>query len=168
MGQAITSKQYFRTLTIIFYALIVGQIMMIAVAFISPYLYEKIITDTKEQMYITLGVSFICVFGFSVGRAIFKNKLKRLSQQEDLAEKMHKYMSLNITKYAIFEGCSFCAAIAALLTGETILLTFSILMLMLVFIDRPSNYKAIKDLQLSAEEGQKIQNPGEVICFTQE
>ena len=168
MGQPITSKQYFRTLTIIFYALIVGQIMMIAVAFISPYLYEKIITDTKEQMYITLGVSFISVFGFSVSRAIFKNKLKRLSQQGDLAEKMHKYMSLNIAKYAIFEGCSFCAAIAALLTGETILLTFSILMLMLVFVDRPSNYKAIKDLQLSAEEAQKIQNSGEIICFTQE
>jgi len=168
MGQPITSKQYFRTLTIIFYALIVGQIMMIAVAFFSPYFMGEVIANAKEQMYITLGVSFICVLGFSVSRAIFKNKLKRLSQQENLAEKMHKYLSLNITKYAIFEGCSFCAAIATLLTGETILLTFSILMLMLVFVDRPSNYKAIKDLQLSREDAQKIQNPEEIISFMQD
>ena len=165
MKQPITSKQYFKALTILFYALIVGQVMMIIIAFFSPYFFEKFIFSAKEQMYLALLVSFVCVLGFSSAIAIFKNNLKRLSQKENLIEKMQKYRTLIVIKYAILEGCSFCAAIVTLLTGETILLTFSILMLMLVFIDKPSNYKAIKDLQLSGEDAQKIQNPEEIISF---
>ena len=165
MKQQVTSKQYFKTLTILFYALIIGQIIMIGIAFLSPFFLEKTIVTAKLQMYIILLVSFICIFGFSSVRAVFKNKLKQLSQKKDLVEKMQKYQNLTIAKYATLEGCSFCAAIATFLTGDTILLTFSLLMLMLIFVDKPSCYKAMKDLNLSSEDARKIQNPEEIISI---
>ena len=165
MKQSITSKQYFQTLTILFYALIIGQVIFMIITFFSPYFFEKLILSDKEQMYLALGVSFLCVLGFSISRAIFKNGLKRLSQKGNLIEKMYKYRNLNIAKYAISEGCSMCAIIAAFLTGNTIFLTFSILLILLIFVDKPSKEKAIKELYLSGEDAQKIQNPLEIISF---
>ena len=165
MKQPLTSKQYFKALTIIFYALIAGQIAFMLIAFFSPYFFEKLILSDKEQMYAALLVSFICVFGFSFSRLYFKKSLNRLIQQENLIEKMQKYQRLIVIKYAAWETPSICAIIAAFLTGNTIFLTFSILLILLLFVDKPSKEKAIKELCLSGEDAQKINTPSEIISF---
>jgi hypothetical protein len=162
--QPVTSKQYFKTLSIIYYTFIVGQILLIIIAFTSQYFMEKIITSYKIQGMITILMSFLGVLGFFAGKFLFKNDLKKISAEASTEQKMQSYKSALIKKYSMLEFISLCAAIATFLTGENIFLTFSLIIVLLFFIDKPSAIRAAKDLALSPEDSLRIQKPDEMIA----
>lgn len=162
--QFVTSKQYFKTLSTIYYVLIAGQILLIIIAFASQYFIEKIITSHKIQGMITILMSFLGVLGFSASKFLFKNDLKKISAETSTRQKMKNYKSALIKKYSMLEFISFCAAIATFLTGESIFLTFSLIIILLFFIDKLSAIRAAKDLALSPEDSLRIQKPDEIIA----
>ncbi len=161
--QSVASKQYFKTLSIIYYVLIAGQISLIIIAFASQYFMEKIITSYKIQGMITILMSFLSVLGFFTSKFLFKSDLKKILAESGLRQKMQSYKSALIKKYNILEFISFGAATATFLTGENIFLTFSLIIVLLFFIDKPSAIRAAKDLVLSPEDSLRIQKPDEII-----
>ena len=162
--QLVASKQYFKTLSIMYYVLIAGQILLIIIAFASQYFMEKIITSYKIQGMITILMSFLAVLGFFASKFLFRNDLKKISAEPELRQKMQNYKLALIKKYGMLEFISFCAAIATFLTGESIFLTFSLIIVLLFFIDKPSAIRAAKDLVLSPEDSLRIQKPDELIA----
>jgi hypothetical protein len=51
-----------------------------------------------------------------------------------------------------------------LLTKEETFLSLSILLILLLFVDKPSPVKAAKDLELHSADAQTISNPDKVIA----
>ena len=113
---------------------------------------------------ITILMSFLATLGFFTGKFLFANELKKKSAKSDLMQKMQHYKSALIKKYCMLEFVSFCATIATFLTGESIFLTFSLIIILLFFIDKPSVIRATKELGLSVEDSLKIQKPDEIIA----
>lgn len=162
--QPVASEQYFKSLSITYYILITGQILLLISAFASQCFIETIVTSYKVQGIITISMSFLAVLGFFISKFSFKKDLQKISEELDLMQKMRNYKSTLVKKYAMLEVISLCASVATFLTGESIFLTFSLIIVLLFFIDKPSAIRAAKDLALSPQDSLRIQKPDETIA----
>ncbi|MDR0368187.1 MAG: hypothetical protein LBH82_03485 [Bacteroidales bacterium] len=163
--QEVTSKQYFKTLSAVYYILIVGQGLWTVIAFASQYVTaERIITSHKTQGMFTILISFLAVSGFFVSKFLYNNSLRKISANANLKQRMHCYKPALIGKQILLSFVSLCAAMAAFLTGENIFLVFSLIIILLFFMDKPSAVRAARDLTLSPEDSLRVQNPDEIIA----
>lgn len=162
--QLITSKKYFKTLSLIYYLLIIGQTLLIIFAFIFQHLSKEIVISHKTQGIMTISISLIAFLSFSIGKFLFKNKLRKLIIEPNLTKKMQGYRSALIEKYTILLLASCCAIVATFITRDDIFLIFSLLFTLLFFIDKPSVIRAAKDLDLSPENTLKIKNSDAIIA----
>jgi hypothetical protein len=71
-----------------------------------------------------------------------------------LFQKLNRYRSILITYIAILEGPAVFAIIGFLLTGYFRFLAITFILLLNMFLKRPSKMRMISDLQLSSNEQQ--------------
>lgn len=161
-----TSKQYFRSLSIINLALTLGQVFFII---ITIGLVELGSLDLEMRELVSILALFILFAGgLSVLASyfVFKSKLKKIKQQADLSQKMFDYRAALIMKYALLEGPSFAAIVFCMLTGFYWFLAFSAVIVVVFILIKPSAHKAEIDLELNPNEVQKINDPECVIVNT--
>ena len=162
-NQPVTSKQYFRALSIIYYALMIGPLIFVGVVlFLKSEIALNI--NPKLEFIITFITPVVVVVGFFFSRSFFKNQLEKIKRENDLILKMQKYRSALIIKYSILEFCLLIPAIATLLTENTIFLVFSIIVALLFFVDKPSAIRAARELELHPDDVQRLYNPDEIIA----
>lgn len=158
-NQKITSKQYFRNAKLIHGALVGGVVLF---ALIVTYLmsnddvfygYDK----NSNIFYIVVGVLGLwSLFG---GEFLFKMQIKKAKRQPALAQKMMLYQGANIVKYAMIEGVTLFAIVAALLTLSVWFLYITGVLVLVLASYFPSVDKAIKELDLTGDEKKQVQNP---------
>jgi len=154
-----TSRDYFRSLQIVYYALIAGQVFFCAVSY---FLNQtgKMDTGMKDRRDIFLViVPLFVIGGFLSSRFIFKTRLTAIKNQDNLIAKMTDYRGALIIKYALLEGPSFFAIVVFLLTGDYLFLGLSGLIIVYFFLIRPTPETAVNDLELSIMEVQLINDP---------
>lgn len=154
-----TSRDYFRSLLIVYYALIAGQVFFALVSF---YLQKMGMMDAgiKELRDIFLIIiPLFVVGGFLGSRVMFKTRLNAIKSQDNLISKMTAYRGALIIKYALLEGPSFFAIVVFLLTGDYLFLGLSGLIIFYFFLIRPTSDAAGNDLELSIMEVQFINDP---------
>lgn len=159
-----TSKIYFRTLSILNRALIMGQIIFLCTVIAIRY-FE--IHQSDEDPFLTnvlLIVSFsMLIFTFIFNRFVLSKKLDAILPAQPLKEKLHYYRAISINKWAKIEGFGFLGIIAFLVTNEVVFLGFSLISLVWLFIDGPSKNKALAALPLSTQESSLLRNPDGII-----
>lgn len=157
------SKEYFRNLRIIHLGLTMGQVffMVVSIFLIESGMYEA---DMKEL------VSPLAWFLFLVGGLsllasyfVFNRKLKIARRKELFYEKMGDYRAALVVRYALLEGPSFCGLVFFLLTGYYLLLAFSLGVVAIFIVIRPTAGKAETDLKLNPDEVRKINDPEMVV-----
>lgn len=159
----LTSKEYFKITSVIWFTLIGGQVFFGLIAF---YLnnngsYEPEGKDLKE-IFIYL-VPVFALYGVIAGSIFFKKKLKSSKSKTSLHEKLNEYRTALIIRYALLEGASFFSLVSYLLTGYSLFLYISILIIASFIILKPSGEKASTDLELNPGEIQIISNPDSII-----
>jgi hypothetical protein len=158
-----TSREYFRALQIIFYALIAGQVSF---ALVSVFLNQMsdFSSGTEDLRKIFLIIVPVFVIGGYLGsRFLFKNNLKTARSRESLTEKMNDYRAACVVRYALLEGPSFLAIITFLLTGDYVFLGITGFIIAIFLTIIPSQDKAVFELELNPYEEQKIRDPDAVI-----
>ncbi len=159
----ITSRNYFKSLKIVYYVSIIELLLFLAIAvllsFIAPHHTENI-RLIKISSFV---IPTIVVLGFLCSKTLFKRKLEKLKYENDLKLKMEGYRSALIIKYLSLKVPAFIAILASILTGEMIFLTLSVLLILMLFIEKPSPIKAARDLELNSENTQIIANPNKII-----
>jgi uncharacterized membrane protein len=158
-----TSREYFRTMMIIFIALVTGQVMFGLVA-----LFLQQIGELSPELQDMKMLFLIMVCGFVAGgylgsRFLFRNSMKTAKEKTSLAEMMAHYRSALIVRYALLEGPSMFAVIAFLITGDYIFLGVAGFIIVIFITMPPTKSNAIRDLELNPDEERKINDPEQVI-----
>lgn len=151
-----TSKAYFRALTIVYFALIAGQVLFV---FLSLFLIQtgQLGDGGNELRNIFLFIVPLFAFGGILGSNImFKKGLSEAKSKKGLLDKLNFYRSALIVRYALLEGPSFFSIVVYLLTGDLLFLGIAAFIIVIFLIIKPSPEKAINDLELSHEEKQVL------------
>lgn len=157
------SKEYFRSLRMIHLGLMLGQafFMVITIILIESGLYEvemkELVTPLAGFLYIAGGLSALA------SHFVFKAKLRIAREKDVFYEKMGDYRAALVVRYTLLEGPSFCGLVFFLLTGYYWFLAFSLVIVAIFILIKPTSLKAETDLKLNPDEVQKIKDPDMVI-----
>ncbi len=158
-----TSREYFRSLQMVYIALIAGQVFFGVVSF---YLnqFADFGAPGKElrDIFIYIVPLFI-IGGTAASLLVFKNRLKVSAGKTSLNEKMTDYRAALIVRYALLEGPSFLALVVYLLTGDLLFLGMAGLIVLFFLTIMPTINKGVKDLELSPADEQLLNDPNAVI-----
>lgn len=91
-----------------------------------------------------------------LSRFLFNKMIANLSENEDLGQKIIHYRTAKIISWALIDGASFLALVAALLTLNYLYIAVFILLFGFFLLSRPSKESLVKDLRLSSNESDKI------------
>jgi hypothetical protein len=161
--ESITSQSYFRALTILHAALMVGQIM-IAGVFYFVKLNEPSVAGVAAPgqfwVYIAGGVT---ILGVLASTSLFSAKLSQVRGLPTLSQKLTDYRKALILRYTLLEGPALVALLGYFITHNVLLLIFPGLLLLLLLQYRPTREKAIMDLELSTSEQALVNNPDAIV-----
>ena len=163
MNSGITSRTYFFTLTLIYYAQIFALIVFSAVTLIldSP---SADATENNLIQVFQFAVPIGTVVLLSSGYFIFKTVVSKIERSSHLKSKLPKYQSAVIVRAAMIEVAGLLGTIAAFLTGEMYFLAATALIVIVLILLRPSVHGVVEDLSLTPEEKSKLENPNEIVA----
>jgi hypothetical protein len=162
--QVVTSKTYFKTINILFLALVAGQV---AFAIVLLFLNQTkrsvdMITPEIHQTLIWV-VPAIAVAGIALGWIVFNARLKSLQMKDNLSEKLRSYQSIMIVRYALMEGPSLLALTIFYITGNYIFVGIAAFIVVMFLFNRPSKTAIIRHLQLHDDEKLLLEDPEAVV-----
>lgn len=161
-----TSKQYFTTLKLLFFALFIGQLSFLLIA-LYLVINNKFSGDpTLKDSFIYIVPAFM-VGAIFIGQVIYKSHLTKLKQKNTLIEKMNGYKIALIIRLALLEGATLFSLIVYLLTSEVTFVAMAIIGLAYFLLLIPAANKIAVDLELNGDDRSKIDNPNEIIASTQ-
>jgi hypothetical protein len=159
----LTSGAYFRALLIIYYGLIIGQVLFGFLAFflVSTHILKSEGEDlSRVFIYI---IPFFVLGGFIASNLLFKNRLKAIDQKSSLMIKLTDYRAALVLRYALLEGPTIFAIVVYLVTGNSIFILFAAIIVLYFLMIRPDREKAIRDLDLNSNDEQILYDPNKEI-----
>lgn len=158
-----TSKEYFTSLTVIHAALMTGPILFGLVAF---YLNAsgQFTGDADNLEVFQIIVPIIVVGGFIGSSLVSNSRLNVIRQKADLRDKLGDYRATLVVKYALLEGPALFALVCYILTASYLFLGLAGLMILALFIQRPTKFKTANDLRLDRKDRELIENPEAVVA----
>jgi len=160
------SKTYFRNLTIIYFAMLCGQLAFVGVVLCLKLTSAQIVMN-KLSFPFSFVLPVIAISCVIAGRLIYKHQIKLSQIKSEMIEKMQTYQSGIIIKLALIEGSSLFSIVVFLMTGEVFVLMFTLVLLLIFWTLKPSRQKAIEDLKLTPKEIEMIKNDDSIIYEVQ-
>jgi hypothetical protein len=155
----ITSKQYFLSLKIIFFALLAGQVMFALVAFfIAKELKLSVLKGPPWEglMFIMPNVILVAYF---LGVYLFNRKLKTARTRTSLSEKLNDYRAALLVRYALMEGTTIISLILYLLSERIVFMLFAIIGILSFSTMFSSPSRVVSQFELDPYEEQKVLDP---------
>jgi len=146
-----TTQQYFKALTVLHFALVTGLVVFSVIA----YVVHSIGTFGNDAALLTIFQYMVPALAFMsivAGRTLYKKKVDDIKNMDNLATKLNAYRGAFILRDALLEGPAIFAIIAYLLCGNMVLLGVAVLLIVVFIIIRPTKDAVIKDLELSSDE----------------
>ena len=159
-----TSKEYFRTAQILFY------VMAAATLFFCGIILALILSDNASRMDEEFNTIFMAVFavfaigGLAASNIVFKKKLQEIKAIKELTLKMPFYRGALILRFALIESPAFFAIMLSFITGSLLFIALAGLIIAYFLTLKPTPARAIKELELSYNEQQLIENPAAIIA----
>ncbi|MDX1942800.1 MAG: hypothetical protein SFU99_19710 [Saprospiraceae bacterium] len=157
-------KEYLRNLTILHLGLLAGQVFFMAIIYFLFNADEPPLTGAEAtgqiEVYIIGLLTIACVLASS---HLFRTRVRALKEENDLTAKLSGYRATSILRYALLEGPSLMAIIFYLIGNNLILLIFSAMIIVLFLVYRPTKERLVADLELSASEQAKLNDPNAIV-----
>lgn len=145
---------FVRLLTILHYALLIGQVLFAIILFSVVYFgnFAKFsleeLSGTFLGICITLGLA-----AFLGGKFLFDKKLEAISNSSGtLNSKSELYRGTCISRWAVMEGVTLFSLVIFFMTGNYWIISVAIVMILLFFTLRPTTDKIAEDLKTTVEE----------------
>ena len=152
----LTPREYFKTMFVIWLALIGGQVFFGIITF---YLNNNGSYDPQEKNLKDIFTYLVPVFAFYG----VKKRLSLSKSKTSLLQKLNDYRAALIIRYALLEGATFFSLVSYLMTGDQLFLYISISIIAIFIIIKPSIQNVINDLELNPGEIHIISNPDSII-----
>ncbi|AXE16484.1 hypothetical protein DR864_01440 [Runella rosea] len=156
----LTSKQYFKLLLLVYGVMLVAQVGTGTVFFFLRSTQSKSMPNevTLGQLFGYL-VPCAAVILPLVGILLAKKTIKALRINDLLSDKLRKYQSALIFKYAFFEGATFFSLVAYFITGELLHLGVAGALVMVFLTQLPTRNRVFNEVPLSTLDESKLNNP---------
>lgn len=149
-------KQILKSTSIIYFAILFGQIAFMAV-FIFLYLNGAHTPADKTMGYILLAVAFVFTAnGIISGRLLFNKKVAEARNETDLTSKLTIYRNAIIIWLALLEAACFFSLIGFYLTGRVVFIGAASAVIIYSALLNPISSKMLNNLQLSISEKMKL------------
>ena len=153
---------YFKAMKILFTALFTGQVFFAVIAYVLQKSGSFSGSPSLLQVFMYAAPAFN-IMGIIVAHLIFKRRAAAIDIQQPLRMKLDEYRALCILRWAIIEGPTIFTIIAFLLTGAQVFLALTVFMLLVFLSLLPSRERLKKELALSSEEANIIDDPNGII-----
>ncbi|BAX78406.1 hypothetical protein [Labilibaculum antarcticum] len=158
-------QQYQRSNTIVFAALLMGQVFFASFAiFIIQIIGPLNGGDDVIRMVFMIVLPVFFLATYTIGNRIANKRVKLAKEEKQLKTKMEAYRSVSIIKYAMLQGTSFFAIITYLLTGEYLLLGFAVMIMLLFATYFPAKEKLVRELELNSGEQAILEDSDAVVA----
>jgi MFS family permease len=150
--------QYQRTNSILFVAMLMGQIFFTAITLYLNQTLGGIAEDDNLRDIFLIIVPVFFLGQMVASKIVISKKLKLARSKETLKEKLFEYRSITIIRLAMLEGVAFFSIICFLLTVDYIFLVFIGLIMILFVINKPTKEKLVEELQLKKDEQSQLED----------
>jgi len=159
-----TSKEYFRTLQIIYYALIASQLFfgIVFIILVQGGQINPSQEDLKDIFnYI---VPLFIVGGIFGSNWMFTTLIKDSKKIEYLPVKMAGYRIALIVRYAFLQAPTYFSLVVYILTGGVLFLLMAGVIVVKFLTIKPTIERAARDLDLTINDKQAINDPNRIIA----
>jgi hypothetical protein len=156
----LTSKEYFRTISLTYYLQGFSLLLFSGVVF---FLITKSDNAIGNEQDWSLIVPVVLLTGMAASYFIFRVMIKRIDPKDKLQHKLPKYASALIVRSALLELPGLFAAIIAYLTLRPYYLGGSLMMFLIFILLRPSLYTLTEDLKLTTREKELLAKPDAIV-----
>ena len=138
-------KEFQKSLTIIYFALLVGLVFFALVS-LAIHTYGDGMVNAQIRTIGFIAVPLVVLAGYVSSRFISARLLKKAQMEQDIEEKFNLYRTAVIARLSLLEAAGFFAIIVFLLTGERLFLGFLGVLLFYYITLMPSEPKIISEL----------------------
>ncbi len=146
----------FKQLSIIHIAICLGTCIVVGILYTLKTQANEVVSSEDGMNILELLVPVLGVVTFAAAYYIGRGKIKAVTKESTLVDKLEAYKSFNILIWAALEGSTFFAAIAFYVTGRTNLLLYALMIGVLLIYFRPLKTRAREELNLSADEADEL------------
>ncbi|SMO54432.1 hypothetical protein SAMN06265379_102401 [Saccharicrinis carchari] len=145
------ANDFFKSLTIIYFAMLMGPIIFLFLVLFLKLSGGQIITDKFSSSYgvMVFLISFISVNG---GRYLYKRLVLQAQSKMNIGEKLNAYQTSVIINLAFIEGAVLFSIVVFFLTSQVYFLLFTLVLIMIFLTIKPTRQRAIKDLKINSEQ----------------
>lgn len=136
------------TLTLLHMALTAGPLIVGLIFYSSTPIqeYKDIQGDIAIYIFPLIGL-----MGFLSSMYMFKALTKNVENKPSLQEKLANFQSASLIRYALLEGPALLNLVWFSTTGNLLFLTVAGVLILLLFLQRPTKLKIDRELQLKGE-----------------
>lgn len=157
------SKDYFKSLQIIHFALMTGILFFAIISFVVVTQGFEVSGLEDIESILAVFVPVFLIIGLVSGNFLYKLKINEAKVKSSLWEKLTIYRGAFIIKLALAEGPAFFSVVIYLITGKSVYLALTGLLLIVFAVYKPSREKLITDLELNYVDRQIMEDPEGVI-----
>lgn len=140
-------KDFIKSLITIHMALVFG-VMILMITMYTIKEGSALLVNTSEDVLVFI-VPLIAFAGIAAAFLLPKKMILPLLEKETLREKLEGLRTVLLIKYAILEGPAILSIIAFYMTGNTLYLLIALVLVAVMYAERPTEDKISSTLQLS-------------------
>lgn len=161
----VTTRSYFRTLTILHLALTLGQVIFgltaCVVQLVGAYNPAALTPDLYNTLqYLAPGFALLSI---GLSWLVFSTRIKALRSLSSAADQYTGYRSACILRYAVLEGASLVALACFVLTGDYVFLIIPAFIILVFIYIRPGKAALLRHLQPAYDQQLLIEDPDAVL-----
>ena len=149
-----TPRKFLKTLTIIHTAVLIGPLLLGGFLFLSTEIASTS-SQNSDDIFIYI-FPLIGMLGIFASKFIYKRMLNFHLDKKSLREKLMGFQTASIVQYALVEAPAFLNLAWFAISGNSLYLTVAGVLLIYLFLQRPTKSKIINDLQLKGKEEQQF------------
>ena len=147
-------KHFLKTLTIIHLSLVAG--LCIFTLFTVWQIHSFKANNASDNLFLYI-VPILALSGYFGSQLLFRKLTTGMNPNNSLEEKLKKYQSFVLIKYALLEFPALLGLFAYYNSGNALPLVISLCLLAYLIVQRPTKEHMMKWVPLSREEKSKIQ-----------
>lgn len=162
--QGQNSREYFKSIKIVFFSLLVGQLTFALIALYLNLGSESVKGNVGAMRNIFLIIALIFALnGLLTGNMIYRSRLRKVIKNPSLSKKLSEYRSTLLIRLAMLEASTLFSLVAYLLTADLIFVGFAGMTLAYFVFLNPRKETIAFDLELNPDEKAIIESPEGVI-----
>jgi len=152
-------KEYFYRLQSVCYALLLLPLGLLIVVYFTKSQSESFIVE-DEQYVLVLKILFtvIAIAELTIVHLFLKSKFKQIMVLPSLGDRLDKFVSISFIRTAVGITSSLIMLLGFFLTGNNWFIALILIILCIVFFQRPTPSRLCQELQLKGSEKELILN----------